>query len=168
MIALDTPRLLLRPLTADDEPALFAVVGDEETMRWFPRPLTHAEVLEWIGKQQARYPSGTGLLGVVLKETGELIGDCGPVWHEVDGSQELEIGYHLRRDQWKRGFATEAARAVLDYSVHSLQKERCISLIRPENLPSRRVAERNGASLEKIVFWRDYDHCVYRYRGRAE
>jgi RimJ/RimL family protein N-acetyltransferase len=161
-LSLETPRLRLRELTPRDTPALLAVVGDPETMRWYPRPLTAEDVDEAIERQIGRYPSGTGLLAMVLKDADELIGDCGPVWQEPDGPPEVEIGYHVRRDCWNRGYATEAARAVRDYAFASLGCDHVISLIRPENLPSRRVAEKNGLSLNRSVFWHGYDHCVYR------
>jgi RimJ/RimL family protein N-acetyltransferase len=150
----------------EDAPALHAVLGDEETMRWYPRAFTREDVDEWIARQIARYPTGTGLLGVVLRESGQLIGDCGPVWQTVDAGPELEIGYHIHHDHRNQGYATEAARAVRDYAFTALPCDHAIdhviSMIRPENLPSRRVAEKNGLSLSRTLFWRGCEHCVYR------
>jgi RimJ/RimL family protein N-acetyltransferase len=157
--------LVLRALTPDDAPELLAVLGDAETMRWYPRAYTAAEVDQGIAKQIGRYPSGTGLLGMVQKDTGVLVGDCGLVWQEVDGESEVEIGYHVHRAYWNRGLATEAAHAVREYAFASLGVDHVISLIRPENLPSRRVAEKNGLALDRVVFWRGYDHCVYQLRN---
>lgn len=159
---LETARLTLRELTPEDAPVLVTIWGDAETMRYYPRALTAPEVEEWLGRQIARYPTGTGLLGMVLRETGALVGDCGPVWQEVDGPPELEIGYHVHRMYWKQGLATEAARAVRAYAFGSLDLDHVISLIRPENRPSRRVAEKNGFYKDRLVFWRGYDHWVYR------
>jgi [ribosomal protein S5]-alanine N-acetyltransferase len=89
------------------------------------------------------------------------------VWQEVQGSRELEIAYHVNRERWNQGFATEAAKAVMDYAFRRFDVDRVISMIRPENVPSRRVAEKNGLTLDRVVFWRDYDHCVYqRMRSR--
>lgn len=133
-------------------------------MIWYPHPYSAAEVDVWIARQIERYPTGTGLLGLVLRETDELIGDCGLVWQEVEGVQELEIGYHVRRDHQRRGVATEAARAVRDSAFANFDVDHVISLIRPENLPSRRVAEKNGMTLDRVVFWHGYDHCVYRLK----
>lgn len=162
VIRLETQRLVLRELTAEDAPALHAVWGDAETMRWYPRPYTLDETGERIARYRALYASGAGLLGVVLRQSGELIGDCGLTWQDVKGVQEPEIGYHVRRDFWKQGLATEAARAVRDYALAALGCDHVISLIRPENLPSRRVAEKNGLTLDRVIFWRGYEHCVYR------
>jgi [ribosomal protein S5]-alanine N-acetyltransferase len=161
MPALTTPRLLLREMTLDDAPALHAVLGDAETMRWYPRPYTLAEVEDAIARQIGRYPSGAGLLAAELRESGELVGDCGLVWQDVDGITEPEIGYHFHRSSWNRGLATEAARAVMDYAFTALGCDHVISLIRPENVASRRVAEKNGLALDRTVLWRGYDHCVY-------
>ncbi|HTD57234.1 MAG TPA: GNAT family N-acetyltransferase [Silvibacterium sp.] len=167
MLTLETPRLLLRPLTLDDEPALAAVISDPETMRWYPRPYTAEEVRGWIERQMGRYRDGAGLLGIVEKQSGRLIGDCGPAWQDLEGQMELEVGYHVNRECWNQGFATEAARAVIEDVFRRFPVDRLISLIRPENLPSRRVAEKNGLTLNRVVFWHGYDHCIYeRTRSR--
>ncbi|HEY1498939.1 MAG TPA: GNAT family N-acetyltransferase [Acidobacteriaceae bacterium] len=162
MIRLETDRLILREMTMDDAPALHAVFGDAETMRWFPQPYSFSEMQEGITRQIGRYPSGTGLLAMILKETAAVIGDCGLIWQGVEGVDEPEIGYHVQRAYWNRGFATEAARAVMDYAFTTSGCDHVISMIRPENLPSRRVAEKNGLTVDRIVFWRGYDHCVYK------
>ena len=133
-------------------------------MRFYPRPYSREEVDEWIGRQIGRYAMGAGLLGVVLRDSGTLIGDCGLVWQEVEGVQEPEIGYHVHREHQGRGYATEAARAVRDYAFGTLGCDHVISMIRPENLASRRVAEKNGLTVNRTIFWRGYDHCVYQLR----
>jgi RimJ/RimL family protein N-acetyltransferase len=162
VIRLETARLVLREMTADDAPALHAVLGDAETMRWYSRPYTFEEIQEAVGRQISRYSSGAGLLAMMLKDNSDVIGDCGVVWQEVDGITEPEIGYHVHRGYWNRGLATEAARAVMEYAFSTLRCDHVISLIRPENLQSRRVAEKNGLALDRVTFWRGFDHCVYR------
>jgi len=76
-----------------------------------------------------------------MRSERKLVGDCGLVIQEVDGIEELEVGYHFNRKYWGRGFATEAARACMDYAFERLGRRRVISMIRPDNAPSRRVAE---------------------------
>src|SRR5262249_37492947 len=133
-----------------------------EAMRLFPRALGRQEMAEWIERNQKRYEQyGHGLWAVILKGEQKLIGDCGLTFHEVDGIEELEVGYHFNRKYWGQGFATEAARACMDYAFNQLGRRRIISMVRPENTPSRRVAERNGLGVEKEVFWRGYQHYVY-------
>ncbi len=80
---------------------------------------------------------------------------------EVDGTKEIEVGYALARHAQGHGIATEAARACMNYAFTTLGEERIISLIRPENLPSRRVAERNGMAVEKETDFLGLPHLVY-------
>ena len=161
-IILETERLSLREITADDLDDLLEIWGDPEAMRFFPCTLDHQAMREWIERNQRRYEQyGHGLWAVTLRGERKLLGDCGLVVQEVDGVEELEVGYHFNRKYWGRGFAAEAARACMDYAFERLGRRRIISMIRPENVPSRRVAERNGLRVEKDVFWRGYRHYVY-------
>lgn len=166
-LILETARLSLRRFNLKDAAALEPVLGDPETMEFYPAPLDRKGVEGWIQKNLFRYErDGHGLWAVQLKNNAELIGDCGCILQEVEGKNEMEVGYHIRRDLWGRGYATEAARGCMDYALHQLGAPRVISMIRPPNIRSRRVAEKNGMTCEKIVFWRDYDHCIYA-RARA-
>lgn len=159
---LETGRLVLRKLTTDDVDALFRVWGDAETMRFFPEALSREQVTALIERQLQRHErDGTGLWAVVLNETGEVIGDAGLLVQDVDGASELEIAYHLRRDCHGRGYATEAAKAWRDWAFSYLGKTRLISLVRPENLPSCRVAERVGMSIERETVRAGLKHLVY-------
>lgn len=159
---LETPRLLLRKHTMADVPAMEAVLGDPVTMQFYPSAFDRQGVVDWIQRSLDRYErDGHGLWAMLLKGSHELIGDCGCSLQEVEGTNEFEIGYHVRRDLWGRGYATEAARACMNYAFTTLGAKRLISMIRPENIASWRVAEKNGMTRQKIVFWRGYDHCVY-------
>lgn len=149
-VVIETPRLILREFQPPDADALARVISDPETMRFYPAPFDRAGVEDWITRNIRRYEkNGHGLLALDLKATGEMIGDCGITLQEVDGEFLPEIGYHLRRDMWGQGLATEAARACRDYGFEHLKAEFLTSLIRPENLASRRVAERNGMKVWK-------------------
>jgi [ribosomal protein S5]-alanine N-acetyltransferase len=161
-IILETERLSLREITSDDLDDLLEIWGDPEAMRHFPRVLDRQAMLEWVGRNQRRYEQyGHGLWAAHLRGERGLIGDCGLVFQEVEGVEELEVGYHFNRKYWGRGFAAESAQACLNYAFERLGRRRVISMIRPENVPSRRVAERNGLRIEKEFFWRDYRHYVY-------
>jgi ribosomal-protein-alanine N-acetyltransferase len=161
-IILETERLSLREITEDDLDDLLEIWGDPETMRFFPRTLDSQAMREWIERNQRRYELyGHGLWATTMRSEQKLVGDCGLVIQEVDGIEELEVGYHFNRKYWGRGFATEAARACMDYTFERLGRRRVISMIRPENSPSRRVAERNGLRIEKEILWHGYPHYVY-------
>ena len=159
---LETNRIVLREFVAGDVDALAAVISDPETMKYYPAAYDRAGVAEWILRNQHRYArDGYGLWGMILKSSGELVGDCGLIKQEIDDMSDVEIGYHLRRNLWGQGLASEAARACRDYGFARLPVARLISLIRPENLPSRRVAEKNGMKLDREIVWRGLAHCVY-------
>ena len=161
-IVLETSRLQLREFVSEDIDALEKILSDPITMQHYPAPYSREEVTEWIERNRRRYQKdGHGLWAMVLKLSGELIGDCGLAMQNVEGQNEIEIGYHVRRDLWKQGFATEAASACRDYGFAKLKAGRLISLIRPENIPSRRVAEKNGMTIWKEVTWANLPHLVY-------
>ena len=164
MKILQTPRLLLREFTSHDADALALVLSDPETMRYYPAPYNRAGVEQWIERNRQRYQEdGVGLWAMELTKTQDsevqdfevqkMIGDCGIIRQQVEGERLYEIGYHLHRDFWGRGLATEAAIACRDWAFAHLKTDRLISLIRPENLSSRRVAERTGMTVWKEVNW---------------
>lgn len=167
MKILETTRLLLREFTPDDADALALVLSDPETMRYYPAPYDRAGVEQWIERNRRRYhEDGVGLWAMDLKEpkgseVQKTIGDCGIIVQQVEGKRFYEIGYHLRRDFWGQGLATEAAVACRDWAFAHLKTERLISLIRPENLASRHVVERSGMTIWKEVNWRGLSHYVY-------
>ena len=162
MPILETIRLILRELALEDADGLARILSDPETMHYYPAPYDRAGVEQWIARNRERYKKdGVGLWALLLKSTGELIGDCGITRQEVEGEYLYEIGYHLRGDCWGQGLATEAAIACRDWGFEHLKADRLISLIRPENLPSRHVAERNGMTMWKEVNWRGLPHVVY-------
>jgi [ribosomal protein S5]-alanine N-acetyltransferase len=164
-LRIETPRLLLRKMRPEDVTPLEAVLSDAYTMRFYPAPFPREKVETWVANAIARDEErGYALWTSVLKETGEVIGDCGFMVQDVDGEKELEIGYHTRCDLWGKGLATEAARACRDYGFEHLGRERIISLIRPENTPSQRVALKNGMQVWKDVMFRDIPHHVFAIR----
>lgn len=165
MQILETSRLILREFIPDDADALALVLSDPEAMRFYPAAFNRGGVEAWIARNRGRYAAyGHGLWGMILKSTGELVGDCGLTAQNVEGVNEIEIGYHVRRDLWGQGLATEAAQACRDYGFATLPVERLISLIRPENMGSRRVAEKNGMTAWKEVRWHELPHVVYAVR----
>ncbi len=168
MPIIETKRLLLREFTSEDREALARILSDPKTMRFYPSPLDQIGVVDWIERNRLRYKKdGYGLWAMILKLTGELVGDSGLTAQVVDGNPEIEIGYHVRRDLWGQGLAPEAALASRDYGFRQLSVDRLISLIRPENLPSCRVAEKMGMSLWKQVMWRNLPHNVFAVRRSA-
>jgi ribosomal-protein-alanine N-acetyltransferase len=160
-----TERLRLRPFHAGDadlEPML-AVLGDARSMRYYPEPLDRDGTRAWIDGQLRRYVrDGFGLLVIEDRVTGEVIGDCGPTVQGVDGETFVELGWHVLGSRQRRGIATEAGRACRDAAFASLDEPFLISLIRPENVPSRRVAEKLGFGVWRGTVRAGWGHLVYR------
>jgi RimJ/RimL family protein N-acetyltransferase len=163
MDGIQTTRLDVRPMRPEDVQPLFAVFGDPIVMRAFDRgPFTVAEMQAWVARNlehQDRY--GYGLFAIVLRETAEIIGDCGLERLELDGIDEVELGYDLRSDHWGRGFATEAASAVKEHAREALELPRLISLVRSGNDRSARVAERIGMSVERQIHQGETAYSVF-------
>jgi [ribosomal protein S5]-alanine N-acetyltransferase len=161
-VVLVTDRLVLREFAPGDTDALIEVLGDPIAMQYYPAPFPRAEVDDWIRRNRVRYRNiGFGLWAMLLKQSGELIGDCGCFVRELEGQVECELGWHVRCDLWGRGYATEAARHCIAYAFSRLGVPRVVALVRPENAASCRVAEKNGMRSERIIFWAGYEHRVY-------
>jgi ribosomal-protein-alanine N-acetyltransferase len=159
---IETERFYLRPMTLADSDALLKIWGDPIAMEHYPSTLDRAGMEAWIAKQITRYAeTGVGIWAMVLKATGEVIGDCGLAWQVVEGAKELEIGYHVRRDLWGQGLALEAARAVEQYAHEKLGVERVVIMTSPTNMKSRRVVEKLGYRLERQVFFEELDHLLH-------
>lgn len=106
---------------------------------------TEAETRAWLERQFARYREyGFGLWAVVLKETGEMIGQCGLTMQPWKDSQVLEIGYLFQKAYWHKGYAAEAARGCKEYAFNQLDASEVCSIIRDTNIASQNVALRNG------------------------
>lgn len=149
---LETERLVLRPFSEADLDGIHAVLGDPVSMRYYPAPFTREQSQRWIDWNLGHYRDhGHGLWVLESKETGDLLGDCGLIPQTVDGRREVEVGWHVRRDHQRKGLATEAARECVRWAFRELDLSRLVSLIRPENVPSRRVAEKLGMQVEKEV-----------------
>ena len=118
----------------------------------------------WLARQQQRYrQDGFGLWAVVLRSTGEMVGQAGLTWQDCEGRPVLEVGYLLKKRFWRRGYASEAARACRDYAFQTLGAEKVSSIIKTDNLASIRVAQRNGMVREKEFTAHYYNVPVPHY-----
>ena len=147
---LETERLFLREMTMDDFDALYAVLSDAEIMQHYPYSFDEERVRSWIARNMDRYKNdGFGLWAVCLKDTGEMIGDCGLTLQNIDGTMLPEIGYHIRRDQQRKGYAKEAAMAVRDWAFQNTEYPALYSYCKYTNVGSFKTAESIGMHFEK-------------------
>ena len=152
-VILETRRFLLRELRQEDFDDACLLLQDPEVMYAYEGPFSREEVQAWLDKQLRRYrEDGFGLWALVEKSSGTLIGQCGLTLQDYGGNRVPEIGYLLRRAYWHQGFAIEAARACREYAFQTLGFREVYSIIRDTNLPSQRVALRNGMTrVDRIV-----------------
>ena len=147
---LETERLFLREMTMGDFDALYAVLSDPEIMQHYPYSFDEERVRSWIERNMKRYTDdGFGLWAVCLKDTGEMIGDCGLTLQNIDGQILPEIGYHIRRDQQRKGYAKEAAMAVRDWAFGNTEYPALYSYCKYTNVGSFKTAESIGMHFEK-------------------
>lgn len=202
MLEIMTERCCLRPMTDADFPALCRYLQDPGVMYAYGHAFSDREVWDWLRRQQARYVvPGYGALAVELRETGEMIGQCGitmqdcagvtactaaadgeeggqaPAGEEAGPSALLseridatprtlqvpEVGYLLAKNYWHRGYATESARACMEFAFDVLGVPEVFSCIRGDNTPSLAVARRNGMELcgrfSKHYYGRTWNTC---------
>ena len=146
---IETERLILREMNAEDFDSLYKVLADSDIMRYYPYRFDEKRVRRWIDKNIERYRIyGFGLWAVCLKETGEMIGDCGLTMQDINGMICPEIGYHIRQDQQRNGYAKEAAGAVRDWAFENTPFRRLYSYMKKENIPSAAVAKSIGMTLD--------------------
>jgi RimJ/RimL family protein N-acetyltransferase len=166
-VVLDTPRLRLRPFRHEDLDAYAEICADPEVMRYLGTGVTLSRNDTWramagiLGHWQLL---GYGMFAMEVRDTGELVGRTG--FLDPPGWPGFELGWVLGRPWWGRGYAIEAARTCLDYAFGPLGRERVISLIRPDNARSIRVAEKLGETLAGDVELLGSKALVYEIRKR--
>ncbi len=149
---IETKRLILRQMTMDDTDELLLIFSDPEAMKYFNVVFDRPRMEEWV-KSNLRHQveHGFSLWAVVLKENGEVIGNCGLETDTIEGEHTVGLGFDFRRKYWNQGYAAEAARAALDHGFSHYGFETISAWIDPENRGSQRVAEKIGMIVERQV-----------------
>jgi hypothetical protein len=140
-MVIETERLILREMAENDFNALYKVLADSDIMQHYPYTFDENRVRNWIACNMERYRTfGFGLWAVCLKDTGEMIGDCGLTMQLINGRIKPEIGYHIRADKQRNGFAKEAAIAVRDWVFNNTPFNIVYSYMIHTNEPSCKTA----------------------------
>jgi len=146
----------------EDLDAMVTLLGDAEGLTLWGDPLDRNGARAWIERNLNRYQDdGFGRCAVVLRSTGELVGDCGLTRTTVEGTPEVELGWIVRRSHWGQGLATEAALAWRDFAFEVLGLDRIVSMVSEHNPASRRVAEKLGMNVERTAVWGDAPMLMY-------
>lgn len=157
-----TARLRLRPLRADDLPALADIYMHPLVSRWIG---THTKQdVERDIEQQVEHQVALGWSFWAVEElgTGQLVGDCGlqPLEHR---GPEVELGYDLHPSAWGRGLATEATREVMRQAFGPLSIGRVIAVVKPDHARSQRVLEKAG--LDRVGMRQAYGELLVLYEA---
>lgn len=161
----ETPRLLLRPPEARDVQVMFEIHQDPEVVRHIGTGIPGDIAVAWrnvaimIGHWQML---GFGPWIITGRETGEILGRVG-MWDSA-GGPGVELGWMLRREAWGQGYATEAARAALDWGWAHTGYDYVISEIHLTNTPSIRIAEKLGGTLDRTWEVGGATKVTYGYR----
>lgn len=145
---LETERLYLREMTEDDYEALHSILTDSAIMQHYPYAFDQIKVKAWIHRNMERYKIfGFGLWAVCLKDTDEMIGDCGLTMQMIGKVIKPEIGYHIHRNFQKQGYAKEAAIGVRDWTFKNTPFQIIYSYMKYTNVPSAMTALSWGCKL---------------------
>lgn len=161
---IETERLTLRAFRDDDLEAYAALISDPIVSRFLGdgRPISRMEAWRQIAMITGHWLlRGFGLWAVEERETGHLIGRIG--LHEPAGWPGFELAYTLGRDWWGKGFAQEAGRASLKHAREVMGRDEIISVIRPDNAASIKVATSLGAERAETVEFFGAPSVIYRY-----
>ena len=146
--SLETERLILRQPVAGDAERQFRLLNTPGIMRYIGGSRTLAEINERHAKIAANFTRyGFGFMMLIEKQSGDLVGHCGLKRVDAVGAKnpgDLEIGWVIREDRWRRGYAGEAVRAILDWAFGPLAAPHVVALTSPANEPSWRLMERLG------------------------
>lgn len=155
-----TARLRFREMTDADLDDVDAVLSAPDPVRPHRRKRTRADAEHWISWNKQNYADHGFGLWVLETHGGRFVGDCGLTIQDVEGEPFVEVGYHVDLALRGQGLATEAALSVRD-AAREAKVTHLIALIRPENLPSQRVAAKIGLRLERQVVRNGGDTLVF-------
>lgn len=161
---IESKRLQFRKLKEGDYDALMSFFKNPEAVKYLG--MTDVENASkhckaWIQRQLERYEDHSGLMALVSKSTGQLVGQCGLLKQTVDGIEEIEIGYHIQPQYWRLGFATEASQKCKEIAF-GMGVPSVISIIGIKNFRSVGVAQKNLMKLEKQTLHNDKKVSIYR------
>jgi len=153
LMIIETDRLVLRELTTEDLEELHNILSDPESMQHYPNPFTFEKSKDWIEWNIENYSEyGFGLWAVIFKADNKFIGDCGITMQNINGVMQPEMGYHIDKRYIRKGYATEAAKACMDYAFSVLKFQQLFSYMKYTNMPSQRVSQKNGMKFLTDVF----------------
>lgn len=155
---MESDRLSYRKITSNDFVNLKTILQDIEVMYAWEHAFTDEEIHEWINKNLIRYGNeGFSYFAVIEKATNQFVGTAGPLIEDINGTKYIGIAYIIDKKYWGRGYGFESAKASVDYAFNNLNASVVIAQIRPNNLSSRKIAEKLNMKIQS--------EYVKRYNG---
>ena len=170
---LATKRLFLREMGQEDYSDLSSLLQDRAVMYAYEHDFTAEDVQEWLDRQLRRYrEDGYGLWAMILRETGEFIGQVGLTRQDAAGEEVLEIGYLLKHAFWHQGFASEATEASKEYAFQIMHAPKVCSIIKADNIASQKVAKGLGMKkvkeFKKTFYNGEMLHFLYEVKNKKQ
>ena len=161
----ETERLIFRKFTLDDVDNWIPFFMNNSGLKYLGIDISKTAVElanEWINKQLERYESeGCGLLALIEKESGQLIGSSGLIKRCINDEDLIEIAYSIKPKYWRKGFASEASGQLKKFGFKHQTAERLISIIDKRNTGSIKVALNNGMTIEQETEFLGLEVYVY-------
>ncbi len=164
-ILLETERLILREFEKEDAKHIFRLHNDPDVMKYIPHkepldvPMEKCELFVNHFMDLYKTEPGYGLYALILKETGDYIG-----WnefHQLDDTDEIEIGYRYFKEFWGNGYATESSKALVDYGFNTMGEKKLVGVAMPDNTASCRVLEKIGMKFKEMRRYYGVDLAYY-------
>ncbi|WP_432663674.1 GNAT family N-acetyltransferase [Wukongibacter baidiensis] len=165
-IRIDTERLTMRPFTLDDRDSIFNIMKDKEMYLYTPdEPWSGVESAEEFIKMvlwlyDMNHHNFRHFFAMTIKQSGEIIGFCGIGGIAYDRSKN-EVFYSIGKDHWGKGYATEAAKAMLKYAFEELELDNIIAAVHPENIASNRVLQKIGLKKVGVISGLPEEHAFF-------
>jgi len=160
---LKTERFTMKKLSVNDIDTWLTFIKSKEALKFISFIKSTKEATEeWIYRQIDRYKNHQGGLYGMFNDDDELIGQCGLLIQNIDGKEELEIGYHVMPKFWKNGYAFEAASAWKNFAFQNRINNSVISMIHTGNVASQAVATKNGMKADYETSYKDLPVIIFR------
>ncbi|HEY9811249.1 MAG TPA: GNAT family N-acetyltransferase [Halomicronema sp.] len=159
MEQLKTQRLIFRKFTPQDLDRLYQLFNDPDVMHYMGGVRTREVTEQRLAQMIDHWQHGFSMWVVLRKSDHQMIGRCGLIY--LDNTPEVELGYTFFKEFWGKGYATEAAKATLEYGFNNINLNRIVAITHPQNIASQRVMEKCGMTYEKNAFYYNTNVVLY-------
>ena len=162
----ETERLRFEPIKHEDANLWETYFENNSNLEYLGLELISdipLQAKEWVGFQLKRYEEDRfGLHAIIDKTTNSYIGHVGLITQNINDTLELEVGYHILPEHWRKGYASEAAIHCMKYGFENTDFESIISVIQIDNIGSQKVARNNGLKVDESIHFHGLECEIFR------